>query len=92
MAADRKRLRHVREDPRVSLTVMGQGDAWYKQITLRGRVTEIADDTDLADIDRLSRHYTGDEYARRQQQRVSAWLEVSHWYGWSGGAPWTGGG
>jgi PPOX class probable F420-dependent enzyme len=92
MAADRKRLRHMREDPRYSLTVMGQGDDWYHQVTLRGRVAEIADDPERADIDRVSRHYTGEAYARRQQPRVSAWLEVSHWYGWAGGAPWTGDG
>ena len=92
MAADRKRLRHIRENPRVSLTVVGQGDDWYHQVTLRGEAGEISDDPDLADIDRLSRHYTGNAYARRQQQRVSAWMEVSRWYGWAGGAPWTGGG
>ena len=91
MAAGRKRLRHMREDPRVSLTVTGEGDGWYHQVTLRGRVAEIAPDPDLADIDRLSRHYTGEPYAARDQERVSAWLEFSRWYGWAGGAPWPGG-
>jgi hypothetical protein len=46
------------------------------------RVTEIADDEDLAGIDRLARHY----YARREDPRVNAWIEVDSW----GGAPWTG--
>jgi PPOX class probable F420-dependent enzyme len=90
MAADRKRLDHVRRDPRVSLTVMGQGEDWYRQLTLRGRVGAIEDDPELEGIDRLSRHYTGEPYARRRQQRVNAWIEVESWYGWSGGAAWTG--
>lgn len=92
MAADRKRLDHMRHDPRVSLTVMGQGEEWYRQLTLRGRAASIEDDPDLTDIDRLSSHYTGEPYARREQKRVSAWIEVESWYGWSGGAPWPGSG
>lgn len=90
MAADRKRLDHMRRDPRVAITVMGQGDGWYHQLTLRGRVSAIEDDPSLEDIDRLSRHYTGEAYARREQKRVSAWIDVDKWYGWAGGAPWTG--
>jgi PPOX class probable F420-dependent enzyme len=89
MDATRKRLEHLRADPRVSLTVLGK-DNWYQQVTLSGRVAEIADDADLEGIDRLSVHYTGNPYARRDQQRVNAWIEVLSWYGWSGGAPWLG--
>jgi len=89
MADTRKRLDHMRRDPRVSLTVLGK-DVWYQQVTLRGRVVEIADDDDLVGIDRLSQHYTGEPYARREQKRVNAWIEVESWYGWSGGAPWAG--
>ena len=85
----RRRLDHLRRDPRVSLTVLGK-DVWYQQVTLRGRVVEIAADDDLVGIDRLSQHYTGEPYARREQQRVNAWIEVESWYGWSGGAPWAG--
>jgi PPOX class probable F420-dependent enzyme len=89
MAATRKRLAHMRRDPRVSLTILDK-DVWYRQLTLRGRVTEIADDGGLEGIDRLARHYTGDAYARRQDPRVNAWIEVESWYGWDSGAPWTG--
>jgi PPOX class probable F420-dependent enzyme len=89
MAATRKRLEHMRRDPHVSLTVLDKGE-WYRQLTLRGRVAEIADDAGLEGIDRLSRHYTGDAYARREDPRVNAWIEVDSWYGWHGGAPWTG--
>jgi len=89
MAATRKRLAHLRRDPHVSLTVLDK-DQWYRQLTLRGRVAEIADDDALEGIDRLARHYTGNDYARRQDARVNAWIEVESWYGWAGGAPWTG--
>jgi|SRR4051794_18065022 PPOX class probable F420-dependent enzyme len=89
MDATRKRLEYIRADPRVSITVTGK-DNWYQQITLIGRVALIADDDDLSGIDRLSTHYTGDPYARRDQQRVNAWIEVASWYGWDGGKPWTG--
>jgi PPOX class probable F420-dependent enzyme len=89
MADTRKRLDNMRADPRVSLTVMGQDD-WYHQVTLKGRIAEIADDADLAGIDRLSTHYTGNSYARREQKRVNAWIEVESWYGWAGGRPWLG--
>jgi PPOX class probable F420-dependent enzyme len=89
MADTRKRLDHIRQDARVSLTVMGK-DNFYNQVTLRGRVAELDDDDDLSGIDRLATHYTGQPYARREQKRVNAWIEVESWYGWSGGAPWTG--
>ena len=89
MGATRKRLGHLRRDPHVSLTVLDK-DEWHRQVTLRGRVTEIADDDGLTGIDRLSRQYVGQDYARREQQRVNAWIEVEAWYGWAGGAPWTG--
>ena len=57
----RKRLEHLRNDPRVSLTVLDDGD-WYTHVTIIGRVTQMYDDDGLADIDALSRHYTGQEY------------------------------
>ena len=37
MDEDRKRLQFMRDDPRVSITMLGE-DEWYRQITLRGRV------------------------------------------------------
>jgi PPOX class probable F420-dependent enzyme len=89
MADTRKRLDHMRQDPRVSLTIMGN-DSWYYQVTLRGRVAEIADDDDFSGIDRLSTHYMGNRYSARHQKRVNAWIEIESWYGWSGGAPWAG--
>jgi PPOX class probable F420-dependent enzyme len=58
MDESRQRLAYLRQDPRVSLTVLGQDD-WYHHVSLRGRVVSLEPDPDLTDIDRLSRHYTG---------------------------------
>src|SRR3954463_822819 len=88
MDATRKRLEHLRRDPGVSLTVLGRGDDWYRQVTLRGGVVELQDDEDLSGIDRLSERYTGSAYARRDQSRVNGWIDVESWYGWDGGKPW----
>ena len=84
--AGRKRLEHMRADPRVSLTVLSAQD-WYTHVSLIGRVVEIAEDTDLSGIDRIAMHYTGRPYARRDRPRVNAWIAVDRWHGWSGGAP-----
>ncbi|MGK5446084.1 PPOX class F420-dependent oxidoreductase [Streptomyces radiopugnans] len=77
----RKRLQHVRDDPRVTLTVLDEGN-WYTHVSLIGRVAEIRDDPELADIDRLARHYLGEPYPRRDRRRVSAWIEIDRWHGW----------
>ena len=79
--AERARLRHLRRDPRVSLTALAEGD-WYTHVSVQGRVTSITTDDDLADIDRLSRHYTGHDYAVRDRARVSVHVEVTRWHGW----------
>ena len=79
--ATRVRLEHLRRDPRVSLTVLA-GDDWYSHVTLLGRVVDLQPDPDLTDIDRLSRHYTGHEYADRAGARWSGWMEIERWTGW----------
>ncbi|MEU1730866.1 PPOX class F420-dependent oxidoreductase [Streptosporangium sp. NPDC020145] len=81
MDEGRKRLDHLRNDPRVTLTVLDEGD-WYTHISVIGRVTEIRDDKDLTDIDRVSEHYTGEKYPRRDRGRVSALIEIDRWHGW----------
>jgi PPOX class probable F420-dependent enzyme len=85
MDEGRARLKHLREDPRVSLTALDH-DGWYTHVSVRGRVVELRDDPELGDIDRLSRHYTGRAYPVRDRSRVSAWLEVDSWHGWGGAA------
>lgn len=81
MDESRKRLDYLRNDPRVSVTVLGV-DGWYDHVSVQGRVTELTDDTDLADIDRIARHYTGNPYPVRDRRRVSAWIEIDRWHGW----------
>ena len=77
----RKRLEYIRNDPRVTLTVLADGD-WYTHVSLVGRITEIKEDAGLADIDRIAEHYTGGRYPRRDRDRVSVWMEVDVWHGW----------
>ncbi|GAA0297657.1 TIGR03618 family F420-dependent PPOX class oxidoreductase [Kineococcus aurantiacus] len=79
--ATRARLRHLRANPAVSLTALAEGD-WYTHVSVQGRVVEIRDDEGLADIDRVSRHYTGKPYPNRESPRVTVVVEVEHWHGW----------
>ncbi|GGZ27548.1 PPOX class F420-dependent oxidoreductase [Streptomyces nitrosporeus] len=81
MDEGRVRLKHVRNDPRVTLTVLDEKN-WYTHVTLIGRVTEMREDEGLTDIDRLSAHYTGNRYPDRERPRVSAWIEIDRWHGW----------
>jgi PPOX class probable F420-dependent enzyme len=81
MDESRKRLAYLRADPRISLTVLAADD-WYTHVSVQGRVVELTDDPDLADIDRLSRHYRGHAYPNRTSKRVSAWIQIDRWHGW----------
>jgi PPOX class probable F420-dependent enzyme len=81
MDHSRKRLRHLRNDPRISITVVDSDDP-YRHITLSGRVAELHDDEGLRDIDRLAQRYTGADYMTRDSPRVTAWVDVDRWHGW----------
>ena len=74
-------LDYLRADPRTTLTVLDD-ESWYTHVSLIGRVVEFRPDTDLADIDRISRHYTGRPYPRRDRERFSAVIEIDRWHGW----------
>jgi PPOX class probable F420-dependent enzyme len=84
MDEGRKRLEYLRHDPRVALGVLDESD-WYTHLSIIGHVDQIGEDTDLADIDRVARYYTGQPYPRRDRRRISAWIAVDGWHGW--GAP-----
>ena len=45
-------------------------------------VVEVAEDTDLVQIDRISTHYGGRAYPVRDRGRVNAWIEIDRWHGW----------
>jgi PPOX class probable F420-dependent enzyme len=77
---DRTRVAHLRNDPRVALTVLDE--SWYTHVSIQGRVVELVDDHDLADIDRIAGHYTGEPYPVRDHKRISAWIEIDRWMGW----------
>ena len=81
MDGSRRRLDHLRRDPHVALTVFVGGD-WYRHVSLIGRVQEIRHDPDLADIDRLARHYTGAPFGNRERDSWTAEIEVHRWHGW----------
>jgi PPOX class probable F420-dependent enzyme len=68
MDEGRKRLEHMRADPRVSLDVLDEG-GWYTHIGIIGHVGEIYRDTDLSDIDRIARQYTGNPFVRLHRFR-----------------------
>ena len=74
------RLRHLRANPRVALTVLG--DDWYNQLSLLGRAVEYRDDEELADIDGLSQHYLGGPYEDRSYTGVSVLFEIERWHSW----------
>ncbi|MEV0154235.1 PPOX class F420-dependent oxidoreductase [Micromonospora sp. NPDC050686] len=81
MDEGRRRLSHLRNDPRVTLTVLDE-QGWYTHLSIVGRVVELREDKELADIDRLAQHYTGNAYPRRERGRVSALIEIDRWHGW----------
>ena len=81
MDESRARLRHMHDNPRVSLTIF-DGDNWERHVTLLGRVISIEPDADLADIDRLAVRYTGKPFSTRDGRRVTAWMQPELWSSW----------
>ena len=81
MDEGRRRLDYLRENPRVSLTILN-GDSWYTHVSLQGHVAELLEDNDLTDIDRIAQHYIGRVYPERSRKRISAWIDVDRWHGW----------
>jgi PPOX class probable F420-dependent enzyme len=80
MDAQRRRLDHIRRDPRVSITVL-DGDDWGSHVSVQGRLT-LHDDPDLRDIDEIAQHYIGKPYPQRDRPRVTGVLEIQNWHGW----------
>ena len=73
-----RRIRHLRRDPRVALTVLG--DDWYTHLSLLGRVVEFRDDPGLVDKDRLSQRYWGKPFPFRKVGGVTALVEIERWH------------
>jgi PPOX class probable F420-dependent enzyme len=81
MDESRARLEHMRHDPRIALTVL-DGDNWYSHVLVRGRVTDIRLDPDLADIDRLAQRYAGRAHRDRGRKSITALVEPETWFVW----------
>jgi PPOX class probable F420-dependent enzyme len=80
MDRDSHRLQHLRGNPGVALTVLG--DDWYNQLSVLGRAVEFREDPELADIDALSHRYLGEPYADRDYRGVSVLVDVERWHSW----------
>ena len=74
------RLRHLRSDPRVALSVLG--DDWYVHLSLLGRAVEFRSDDDLADIDALSKRYLDEAYEDRDYRGMTVFVEIDRWHTW----------
>ena len=79
MDFERLRLSHMRRDPRIAVTVLDLED-WYRAVTVLGRVVELRDDDEFADIDRLSQRYRGGPYWNRERKRITALIEPERWH------------
>jgi len=79
MDSERLRLKHMRRDQRVAVTVIDLED-WYRAVTVLGKVAELRDDEGLVDIDRLSQRYRGTPYWNRERKRVTALIEPERWH------------
>ena len=51
-------------------------------VSAQCRVVEIADYHDLAGIDALARHYTGQPYPTREKARVDVWIQIDRVHTW----------
>jgi PPOX class probable F420-dependent enzyme len=82
MDESRARLGFLRQEPRLSLTVLDAA-GWYRQVNLDCLMVELVEDEGLADIDRLARHYTGEPFRDRESRRFSALADVLRWHDWT---------
>jgi PPOX class probable F420-dependent enzyme len=80
MDRDSYRLQHLRGNPGVALTVLGND--WYNQLSILGRAADFRDDPDLADIDHLSQHYLGEPYEERAYNGVTVLVEIDRFHMW----------
>ena len=87
MDESRLRLRFMRRDPRVALTVLDD-EGWHRHVSLLGKIASLDEDEDLHDIDRLALYYTGQPFRTRNRRRFSARVAVEAWHAWDGSRPW----
>lgn len=80
MDGGRKRIDWLRADPRIALSAMDPAN-WITHVSVQGHIVEWIEDA-MADIDRISEHYTGQPYPVRDRPRVTARIDIDSWHGW----------
>ncbi|HUR17016.1 MAG TPA: TIGR03618 family F420-dependent PPOX class oxidoreductase [Candidatus Limnocylindrales bacterium] len=68
---------HARRDPHVSVSVSDPEDPW-RFVIVRGYVTDIQPDEDLAFIDKMSLRYSGTPYRWRTNEREVFYITPEH--------------
>ncbi|HWQ27514.1 MAG TPA: PPOX class F420-dependent oxidoreductase [Dehalococcoidia bacterium] len=79
-AEGRVKLRNVRRDPRVAISIANQQNP-YQMVAIRGRVVEITHDGADAHIDRMAKKYLGQDtypFRRPGEQRVILKIAPEH--------------
>jgi PPOX class probable F420-dependent enzyme len=79
--SSRRRVKDLRHDPRVTLTALARDD-WYTHVSVVGHVDAMWNDENLADIDRIARHYTGEQFRDRESARTSVRIKIDRWHAW----------
>ncbi|WP_105565634.1 pyridoxamine 5'-phosphate oxidase family protein [Microbacterium halophytorum] len=80
--ATRARMKHMRADPHVALTIFATDD-WYSHVSVSGEVVEFREDEGMVDIDRIAEHYTGRPYADRERDSQSVLIRITSWHAWN---------
>jgi hypothetical protein len=78
MHADTARRRHLDNDRRFSLTVLGAAAGTH--VSLFGNVVSLVDDPDFEFPDLMSFHYTNGPFPLRHKTVVVATAQVDSWY------------
>jgi hypothetical protein len=78
MAAEGPRARQLRQEPRFSLSVLG--DSWYSHVTLHCRAQTFTADAEFETLDALSVHYTGEPYADHDSPIITVTAPVDRWH------------
>lgn len=81
MDAGRVRLRHLRSNPEVSISIIWH-EHWFRHVSVLGRVVDLTDDVNLVHIDALAMRYVGHRYKNRESPRVVGRIAINSWFGW----------
>lgn len=83
-AEGRVKLRNVRRDPRVAISIANQQNP-YQMVTIRGRVVEVTHEGAEEHIDKMAKKYLGQDmypYRRPGERRVILKIAPEHIAGW----------